>query len=85
MLTAVLFEAELVWPLGGMWMLLYGTAVVAAGAFSVRSVPVMGAAFICVGATALFAPASWGTALMIIGFGVLHAVFGVVIARRHGG
>jgi hypothetical protein len=71
--------------LPGVWMLLYGTAVVAAGAFSVRIVPVMGAAFIVTGAVALFAPASWSTALMILGFGVLHIVFGFVIARRHGG
>ena len=84
-ITAALIRLSMISLLPGMWMLLYGTAVVAAGAFSVRSVPVMGAAFICVGATALFAPASWGTALMIIGFGALHAVFGVVIARRHGG
>ena len=71
--------------LPGVWMLLYGTAVVAAGAFSVRIVPVMGAAFIVMGAVALFAPESWSTALMIIGFGALHIVFGLVIARRHGG
>ncbi len=71
--------------LPGVWMLLYGTAVVAAGAFSVRIVPVMGAAFIVVGAVALFAPVGWSTALMISGFGVLHIVFGLVIARRHGG
>jgi|SRR5687767_8132912 hypothetical protein len=84
-ITAALIRLSMVSMLPGMWMLLYGTAVVAAGAFSVRSVPVMGAAFICVGTVALFAPSSWGTALMIIGFGVLHIVFGVVIARRHGG
>ena len=84
-ITAALIRLSMFSLLPGMWMLLYGTAVVAAGAFSVRSVPVMGAAFICVGALALFAPASWGTALMIIGFGALHIVFGVVIARRHGG
>lgn len=71
--------------LPGVWMLLYGTAVVAAGAFSVRIVPVMGAAFIAVGALALFAPPAWSTALMIVGFGLLHVVFGFVIARRHGG
>ena len=71
--------------LPGVWMLLYGTAVVAAGAFSVRIVPVMGAAFVTVGAVALFAPSSWNDALMILGFGVLHIVFGVIIARRHGG
>jgi hypothetical protein len=71
--------------LPGVWMLLYGTAVVAAGAFSVRIVPVMGAAFILMGAVALFVPSAWGMALMIAGFGALHIVFGLVIARRHGG
>ena len=84
-ISAALIRLSMFSLLPGMWMLLYGTAVVAAGAFSVRSVPVMGAAFICVGGTALFAPFSWGTALMIIGFGALHILFGVVIARRHGG
>jgi len=73
---------ELLPPL---WMLLYGSGVVAAGAFSVRIIPVMGAAFIVVGAAALFAPAAWNTALMVLSFGVLHMAFGVMIARRHGG
>lgn len=71
--------------LPGIWMLLYGTGVVAAGAFSVRIVPVMGAAFIVSGAATLFAPAAWNTALMILSFGFLHIVFGILIARRHGG
>lgn len=69
----------------GVWMLLYGTAVVAAGAFSVRIIPVMGTAFILVGAAALFAPVAWNTTLMIAGFGALHISFGFIIARRHGG
>jgi hypothetical protein len=67
------------------WMLLYGSGVVAAGAFSVRIIPVMGAAFIVVGAAALFAPPALSTVFMIVSFGVLHMAFGVVIARRHGG
>ena len=71
--------------LPAVWMLLYGSGVVAAGAFSVRIIPVMGAAFIVVGAATLFAPASWSTALMILSFGVLHMAFGLLIARRHGG
>ena len=71
--------------LPGVWMLLYGTGVVAAGAFSVRIVPVMGAAFIVCGAVALLAPASWNLALMIVAFGGLHILFGILIARRHGG
>jgi hypothetical protein len=84
-LTYALMQRHLYPLLPGVWMLLYGTAVVAAGAFSVRIVPVMGAAFILTGAFALFAPFAWSTALMILGFGALHIVFGVVIARRHGG
>jgi len=84
-LTYALMRVHMYALLPAVWMLLYGTAVVAAGAFSVRIVPVMGAAFIVVGIVALFAPVTWNTALMIVGFGALHIVFGVVIARRHGG
>ena len=83
--TVAVMQRQLDALLPGLWMLLYGTAVVAVGAFSVRIVPVMGAAFIIVGAIALFGPAAWNTALMITGFGLLHIGFGFVIARRHGG
>jgi hypothetical protein len=83
--TVAVMQRELDAMLPGMWMLLYGTAVVAVGAFSVRIVPVMGAAFILVGGVALFTPAGWSTTLMIAGFGLLHIGFGLVIARRHGG
>jgi len=83
--TFALVKRELAALLPGVWMLLYGTAVVAAGAFSVRIVPVMGASFIVVGAVALFASPAWHTALMIVGFGALHILFGFIIARRHGG
>jgi hypothetical protein len=83
--TVAFMQRGMTGLLPGLWMLLYGTAVVAAGAFSVRIVPVMGAAFIAVGCAALFLPQSWSTQLMILGFGVLHIVFGYLIARRHGG
>jgi hypothetical protein len=66
-------------------MLLYGAAVIGAGTYSVRSVPVMGTAFMILGAVALVAPAPWITGLMIAGFGGLHIAFGLWIARRHGG
>ena len=42
-------------------------------------------AFMAVGTITLLAPVSWTTALMIVAFGVLHIVFGIWIAWRHGG
>ena len=85
LLTVVLYRAGLVSVIPGMWLLLYGTGVVAGGAFSVRIVPVMGICFMLVGAIALFCPAAWGDYFMAAGFGGLHIIFGAIIARRHGG
>jgi hypothetical protein len=85
LLTLVAYEHGLVSLLPGVWMLLYGVAVVAAGTFSVRIVPVMGIAFMLVGTVALFAPPSWSAPCMAAGFGGLHLIFGALIARRHGG
>jgi hypothetical protein len=85
LLTFSLYAAGAAAVLPGVWLLLYGTAIVTGGAFSVRVVPVMGFCLMSLGVAALVAPAAWGDAFMAAGFGALQIGFGIWIARHHGG
>jgi hypothetical protein len=84
-LTPVFYRAGLVGLLPGLWMLLYGAAVAAAGAFSIRVVPLLGVSFMALGVTAFLLPPEFGNLLMAAGFGGLQIGFGLLIARKHGG
>lgn len=84
-LTQVLLEAGAVDLLPGLWLLLYGTAVITGGAFSVRVVPVTGLCFMILGAIALLTAPAWANGFLAAGFGMLHLISGYVIGRWHGG
>lgn len=85
LLTVVFYQAGLTSYIPGLWLLLYGTGVITGGMFSVPVVPIMGVCFMALGAGALFVPEAYTTWFMAAGFGLVHIVFGLIIARRYGG
>ena len=85
LLTFLLQRAGLQSALAPAWLLLYGAGIITGGAYSVSIVPVMGLCFMATGALSVLAPAAWANYFLAAGFGGLHIIFGLLIARRHGG
>jgi hypothetical protein len=84
-LTWILWQRQHADLIPGAWLILYGTAVITGGSASVRVVPVMGAGFFLLGAGAFLTPPGWADAWLAAGFGGLHILGGLIIARRYGG
>src|SRR5215470_3827431 len=85
LLSGALVQSDRFDLLPGTWLLLYGAGLVAAGAWSVQVVPLIGTAFMLMGAAGLLLPFPWNNWLLIAGFGGLHVAFGVIVGRKHGG
>ncbi len=84
-LTFVLQRAGAFGAMPAAWLLLYGASFISSGAFSIRVVPVMGLCFMTLGVGAALSSFPTGNILLGAGFGGLHIVFGLLIARRYGG
>jgi hypothetical protein len=84
-ITLALVRAEAYSAIPSTWLLLYGTAFVSSGAFSIRVIPVMGIAFMLLGVLAALVPLGSSNVILGAGFGGLHILFGFIIARSYGG
>jgi hypothetical protein len=73
----------------GMWLLLYGCAVLSASTVTTaeiaRLISIMGGLFVGLGLTAFALPAMAHTVILGLGFGVLHIIFGILIGRLSDG
>jgi hypothetical protein len=87
-LTAVLFQAGEAHLIPGVWLLLYGCAVLSATLMTapamMRLVGAMGGLFVVCGAIAFEVSPRWHNVALGAGFGLLHLVFGFLIGRIDG-
>jgi hypothetical protein len=84
-LTVALIGAGMGALLPGVWLLMFGAGVLTGGLFSLPLIRIMGSTFMALGLLALATPSAWGDAWMAAGFGGLNVIFGIIIARKHGG
>lgn len=84
-LTAMLWQHALVQLLPSVWLLIYGAALLAASTTTTALVGLLGCVFMLFGIAAALLPFSWQNVVLGAGFGGLHLVFGVLIARQSHG
>ena len=69
----------------GLWMMLYGCGVLAAGTYAAQPIMQMGGCFIVAGLFTFALPGEWSNLLLGAAFGGLHVIFGYQVFRHHGG
>jgi uncharacterized BrkB/YihY/UPF0761 family membrane protein len=88
-LTFVLWRAGTTGLIPGVWLLLYGCAVLSASTVTIartmRLICIMGVLFMLLGLLAFAAPPGTHTLILGMGFGALHTIFGILIGQvSHG-
>lgn len=84
-LTWALVRAERVELLAPTWLLLYGAGILAGATASIPVLTWLGAEFMLLGCGAVLTGGRWADVWLGAGFGGLQIVFGIIIARKHGG
>ena len=93
-LPALVAGAALTWPLvnaghaellAPTWLLLYGAGILAGATASIPVLTWLGAEFMLLGVAAVVTNGQWADVWLGAGFGGLQMVYGVIIARKHGG
>ena len=84
-LTGALWGTAQVLLLPGIWMMLYGCGVLAAGTYAAPPVMHMGAVFLVAGLVSHAVPGAWSNVLLGLVFGGAHLYFGYQVYRYHGG
>lgn len=87
-LTVVLFKSAQTQAIPGTWLLLYGCGLLYASTVTSRGIGILGGCFVLLSLVAFILPPDDQTraALLGIGFGELHVLYGAIVRRTgHGG
>jgi hypothetical protein len=84
-MTSALWRTTEVALLPGLWTMLYGCGVLAAGTYAVAPIMQMGACLVVFGLFTHAVPVEWSNLLLGLSFGVLNLYFGYQVYRHHGG
>jgi hypothetical protein len=85
-LTLVLYRSGDAHAIPGMWLLLYGCALLHASAVTTRIIAVLGGIFMALALLAFVASDAVQTILMGVGFGAVHLSYGalMMVRKTHG-
>jgi hypothetical protein len=84
-LTWVLWNTQMAGIIPGVWLLLYGCAVLSASTVTIagvtRLIGIMGGLFVALGLLTFVLPPMAHTLMLGLGFGVVHIIFGILIGQ----